>query len=1244
MRVWLLISVLSVIQSVASLEFYVGQGQNGSCEPICLEGNLHSLTVACCSIEQVAKQYGTNTSDLKVHLFGNIKIMELVMFENVSSLTITGNVISKPELSCGISSYNSRDVGLQFFGVQTLEIYNVRIVACGAVYFLRDIPIITAVAIVNCRDVLLDSVDIESSKNNSLLINNANGEATLRNLTVQKNVKTKGKVEAGSSFAGGIQIVISNNNTTYTIIDSQFASIHTPLYSEFEPSKHKKWLGYGLGGALSVIFEENVANCTVSVVHCTLQESWSPFGGCMYIRFQDKCTNNSVVINDSVFRKCKAMFGGGGLAVGVTEKASYNRLLVNNTTFKYNDAKFGGGTYLFAFHSRDNLIQTNDLEFVHCNWIGNTGRYSSAVDISPSQFDHHGSGNLPNPIFQDCNFVQNQIVFNSTRKSIAYGVFVITRVTIRFNGLFLFDSNAYTALLLNSARIEFGTRTEIRFVNNTGFYGGAVSLHSFSSLSISNHSFIQFINNTATEYGGAIFYHTTEQREFFASRSCFLEYSGSQTTPVEDRNITVHFSGNSAKLGGSSIFASTFFSCYFSSKAILQNSKLEDFLKDIGNFTLDTAKENNTRVLSTLAFHFETTMQNKTLFAWPGSTQKLSLTVVDEFNHNLASEFYTRIRKENNSVSLQYPYTVDRSITLFGAQGDEASLIIATQNPYRIVQYILKVTLLHCPPGFYYDELAQSCKCSSDNKQEAYYGIEKCNHTAIIKRGYWAGYYTHTDIFYTTPCTLFCNLSNNPTATEYPLPGSNNHDVLNLLMCGQTRQGVVCGQCRDGFSTFYHSKSFTCGEESKCSYGIFLFIVSELLPVFIFFTLSIIFEVNFSSGASNGFIFYCQIVTIIPSKYTIIDHSNTFIKTLVVGYNLFYGIFNFDFFSVEQLSFCLFKGATVMNVLAFKYVTTVFAFILVILLIVSIRYCTCCSKYLKPIKTIKVSVLHGLSAFFVISYAECVRVSLFILRKSNLIGAGGTYGPSVAYFGGIKYFENEHTLYAIISIFTLFLIGFVPCFVLLFYPSFLHLLQLCKLSENKMVLYALRVTRINSLMPMFDIFQGGFKDRCRFFAGLYFFYRIVILVPFSFSSDVLVYGLISELFFFLMLSTHSVIQPYKERKHNVYDSLLFSNLILITGFGVVLKLQEFSQPTHLLKAVAYSQLFLIYIPIIFLAIVFTFRAVKKLRACRKTLTTETHSDNEFLEYLDILSGEKVLEGTDVELSTFHSSYKQCETN
>ncbi len=119
MRVLLLLLVLSAIQSVASLEFYVSQGQSGNCERTCLERNPHSQTIACCSVEQVAKKYGTNTSDLTVHLFGNIKIMELVMFKNVSSLTISGDLVSKPVLSCGMYSYNTACGSPVFWGANS---------------------------------------------------------------------------------------------------------------------------------------------------------------------------------------------------------------------------------------------------------------------------------------------------------------------------------------------------------------------------------------------------------------------------------------------------------------------------------------------------------------------------------------------------------------------------------------------------------------------------------------------------------------------------------------------------------------------------------------------------------------------------------------------------------------------------------------------------------------------------------------------------------------------------------------------------------------------------------------------------------------------------------------------------------------------------------------------------------------------------------------------------------------------
>lgn len=1211
------------IQAVCSLELFVMQ-QRGICEQPCFQGD-KSLDIHCCSIEHVASNYQTyNTSSITVHLFGQIQISGSVTFENITYLEILStDPTSNSSVICNISNEN---VGLEFINVQSLRIYGISIVSCGASrHYSNELHIITAMAIVYCECVLLEEMSIKLSRNTSLLIKDTLGNVTLEKVKILSNIHFDNEVIASESFTGGIQIIVNNNFTMYKIIDSLFEDIATPNYTEFDPRKVdgiKGWLGFGLGGALSIIFEEYAVNNVVWLNNLTVLNCSSPFGGCMYVRYQDSSSNNSVVVINSNFQECEARFGGGGLAVGVAKKAVYNSLVMEKSEFLKNSALFGGGTYLFSFYNRDNSIQTNSLEFISCNWTENRGTYSSAVDLSPSRYDHHGSGNLPNPIFQDCKFFRNSIKVSNIHNSrlMTSGVFVITRMTIKFHESLLFDNNSYTALLLNSARIELGERTEIRFHNNTGFYGGAVALHGFSSLSISDHCNILFTNNSATEYGGAIFYHTTEQREFLASRSCFLEYSGLRTNSVKDRNITIQFSGNVAKLGGSSIFASTLFSCYYSNRDKLGDSdNLKDFLDDIGNVSgLDIAVDNDMTVLSTLAYMFRNSNENKTLSAWPGELLKLPLSVTDELYANLTSEFYTRILKDNTSISIQYPYTVDRSVTLFGAQGDQAVLIVSTQSLYRIVQYVLKVELLHCPPGFYYDNSSKSCKCSTDNQQKAYSGIVKCKqHTAMIKRGYWAGYYNRTGTFYTAPCPLFCN-SSNLTAAMIALPDRYDLELLNLLICGETRYGELCGQCMNGFSTYFHSNEFTCGEESKCSYGAIFYVLSELAPVFVFFTLSILFEVNFSSGASNGFIFYCQIVTIIPPKYTTMEHSNGVINTLTIGYNLVYGIFNFEFFSVDLMSFCLFRGATVMNILVFRYITIVFAFFLVIFLILSVRYCTCCSMVCTKMKSVNVSVLHGLSGFLIISYAECVRVSLFILRKSNLRGAGGDPGPSLAYYGGLSYMEGEHLLYALLAILVLFIIGFIPCLLLLLYPSLLHLLQMCKLSENTIVLGILRLTRVNKLKPMFDVFQGGFKDKCRLFAGLYLFYRIVILVPYSFSNSALTFGLTSQFFLVLMLSVHSVFHPYKQLRHNMYDSLLLSNLILINSFGILLLASEFSQPIGLLEMSIYIQLLLIYLPLIVVVVfllVKLYRAVKKL--CRKSIVTADLGDNDhILDYLD----------------------------
>ena len=87
---------------------------------------------------------------------------------------------------------------------------------------------------------------------------------------------------------------------------------------------------------------------------------------------------------------------------------------------------------------------------------------------------------------------------------------------------------------------------------------------------------------------------------------------------------------------------------------------------------------------------------------------------------------------------------------------------------------------------------------------------------------------------------------------------------------------------------------------------------------------------------------------------------------------------------------------------------------------------------------------------------------------------------------------------------------------------------------------------------MFDVFQGCFKDNFRFFAGLYFIYRIAILIFYAFSESLFQYATLAELVLLLILGAHSIVQPYKLRTHNIIDSLLFLNLAVVNGFTVVL--------------------------------------------------------------------------------------------
>ena len=1020
----------------------------------------------------------------------------------------------------------------------------------------------------------------------------------------------------------------------------------------------------------------------------------------MYISIQKNASYNSVKILDSKFVECKATLGCGGIDIDSTKRSpslNNNAVIMNNSVFIKNDAtKFGGGTCVFTFPFETVTKNDRFVTFCNCSWMNNTARYSPAVDVSLSRFDEFNDGAFPVPIFRDCTFKYNWNQLHETRH-VTSGVFVITQFTVSFKGRLCFDSNAYTSLLLTSGKVTLEENTYLQFVNNTGFQGGAVALHGFSYISVSDNCRVEFINDRATEYGGAIFYYPIEQREFFIGRVCFLRYRGNHNSPVDGRNISFAFVNNSAGVSGSSIasspgfsfsyyvcwnmknklqkygereylhaclrkslllllnwastlfllppiripfnfslydttkakagpvqearssiYATSLYACYYSYRKPREH-KLNEFVNEIGNFSFSN---NSTVSLWGTTGHIFIDTGSQVLQTLPGMKLTLPLMVEDELYQRVESHLFVQITESNSSVRLLSPYTVDGSIVVLGAPNSTANLVISKQHTYHSIQYMytLTVVLSPCPPGYYYDDGTAVCQCSSSVELRAYIGIVTCNHnnfTAIIKRGYWAGYY-NSELF-TAPCPFQFCVNNDNTRAEHLLP--NSTDTLGSEMCGASRQGVLRGQCKEGYSIYYHSKDFNCGQNDKCEYGIIFFILSELLPVFIFFTIVVIFDVSFSCGSINGFIFYSQVVTILPMDYiTVAQHPAS--KYLQIGYNLIYGVFNIEFFTIESLSFCLFKNATVMDTLAFRYITVIFAFALVVMLTVSMRYCKCCDKLCANMKknvTTKESVLHGLSAFLILCYTESTRVSFFILSQNTLRGEGGTSGPIVAFYSGDAYFEGKHLLYAIPAIIILVVIAILPPMFLLLYPNFLKLLQLCKLSEHRLVLAILKMTRINLLLPLLDVFQGNFKDNLRFFAGLYFFYRLALLIPFSFCRNLYEYAVTAELIIVLIWCFHSVAQPYKQMKYNVINMLLFSNLATVNGLSAVILVisQDATTSRFLLGTITYFQLLLIYIPML------VFGSLLIVRFCKfiqQKFQKSTREDNQelmnYLEYLD----------------------------
>uniref|UniRef100_A0A1X7VSA2 Right handed beta helix domain-containing protein n=1 Tax=Amphimedon queenslandica TaxID=400682 RepID=A0A1X7VSA2_AMPQE len=226
---------------------------------------------------------------------------------------------------------------------------------------------------------------------------------------------------------------------------------------------------------------------------------------------------------------------------------------------------------------------------------------------------------------------------------------------------------------------------------------------------------------------------------------------------------------------------------------------------------------------------------------------------------------------------------------------------------------------------------------------------------------------------------------------------------------------------------------------------------------------------------------------------------------------------------------------------------TMFKPLLHIIRNIHIDYCPPGFKFLR-FTTAKNSALIGISALFVLFFTCAIEISLLILQPAPLYGEGyNILSHRAAFYGELSYFDSKHLRYAIPAI-AFLIVLVVPSFMLLLYPLVTSVLSYFDIdaSESWIGCILTKGFMYKQMKPFYDRFYGSFRDKHRYFAGMYFVYRLLIQLSY-YIPNYTESAFIMETLLVIFLVLHSIIQPYQNKHQNTIDTLLLSNLIIING-------------------------------------------------------------------------------------------------
>ena len=904
-----------------------------------------STTSACKTLSYVLKNV-PSLNNSEVVLFGKQLINETLELSHVENLTIRGDVKTFSTIKC--LHFNNLRFGLMIVSAIRLRIFYIVFEACGTSQFstiIRNnqaLKYYSAVYIINSTDIQFIGTRFLRNTGRALSMHDVNGQVEISKSTFVENMVPPND-EAVLFGGGSIYIEFTycspgttrcnpetnnhNKNSQYLISGCAFkankasSKIATDLKSiislRISPERYEEHAG--LGGGIYIAMRGLSYNNSVTVENCSFVDNSAVRGGAVSVVLNNRASQNTLLINRCIFKGNNASLGGGGALLLSTYNAgggiTNNSIFIQNTHFISNSAVFGGAVSLFA--SRTTSNQNNILSSTNCSFVHNSASAGGAVYLKTIGLGSIYDCSTPSVVFCNCSFINNELLTNTfnleTSKGVLEsGILHIHSLQVDLLTNVSFAENRGSALFAIWAHIRLLECTKVKFIRNRARNGGAILFYYSSVLEIYPESQVVLDSNSASQFGGAIYSKASYEVDYLLSDRCFIQLHDIKSRSYYADKFKINslqYNNNSAEYGDF-IFTDSIYPCIKQISTVLNISFSVDQWKSyiqerIKPFEIATSPAS---IDFTLPAHIS-----------PGQVIDINPTALDDLDQVIPSSFQVLLESEGYKVNTAPFISYDGQLQIYGEPGTKFNLTLQTQD-IRHVSITKSSILENCPLGFMLVNRS-TCVCSANIPDRRYAGISVCDSNkfqALLQAGYWVGCIEDNTIV-TGVCPLgFCKTQK---SLFVPIPRTCDHLMNTSILCAEHRKGVLCGECEDGYSPYTHSEQLHCG---KCPYGalgILAYFASEIVPLFIFFVVVMTVRFKITSAFAQSFILFAQIVFILnhaPPLRPLPDTSYTFIRihTFIVGF------FSMFFFHLDELSFCLWKGATLLDILIFRYVTT----------------------------------------------------------------------------------------------------------------------------------------------------------------------------------------------------------------------------------------------------------------------------------------------------------------------------------